>query len=765
MGPVTAAVAGDYLIRVWLFSESDAVLGNGYDIDVALVSAGCADDTFEDNDTDTTGAPIAEGSYVDLGSCPTDDDYYELTVLTGDVIDVDLFFTDAEGDVDMELFDAAGALVASATTPTDDETLTEGVLTGGVFVLRVFMFLDAGDVLGNSYDMTVTVTEAPCFDDGLEDNDTLATPEPIPPVAIPDLVTCPTDDDYFAVALLVGDTITVDATFAHAEGDIDLRLYDPSGTLLDSSISSTDDETVGPEVAAVDGDFVIFVELFADSGIVLGNTYDLDVTVVPAALACADDLLEENDSELAAAAVTDGLYLDLVTCPSDDDYYAIALAAGDTIDVDLFFTDAEGDIDLELIDPSGAVVTDSTTSTDGEDVTWVTAAAGTYLVRAWLFLDAGPFEGNPYVMEIGVTLAPCADDALEDNDMPFTASDLATGLTIDLAVCPTDLDWYAIALFEGDTLTVDALFADAEGDLDLFLLNPFGVEVTSSETASDDETITWTAEETGEYLVEALLFLDAGAVAGNTYSLDVTLACGEDPFEENDTAATLTEIAPAAYADLRICDDDWYGFFVSAGDTITVDLAFPNAEGDIDVTLRDPSGGFLDDSATTADFETVTATAATSGIYQVEVFLFTDAGVFEGNVYDMTITTAPVACPALDFFEINDTQATAADMVPAVYGGLNVCPTTDPDDWFAIDIDAGQSLTVTALFDNGEGDIDLFMHDAAGFEIDSSELTGDIETVGPHTAVADETIFIRVFLFGDAGVVLGNTYDLDVALF
>jgi hypothetical protein len=75
------------------------------------------------------------------------------------------------------------------------------------------------------------VPAPPCSgpDDLLEENDTPATATPVDPMGASweGLRVCPADHDVFRIPLRVGQTVTVRATFVHAQGDVDLYLFAP----------------------------------------------------------------------------------------------------------------------------------------------------------------------------------------------------------------------------------------------------------------------------------------------------------------------------------------------------------------------------------------------------------------------------------------------------------------------------------------------------------------------------------------------------------
>lgn len=82
------------------------------------------------------------------------------------------------------------------------------------------------------------------------------------------------EEHYFAVDLEDGDELTVTMQFEHADGDLDIELYDPSETLITDSMSVTDDETI-ETTAAENG--AHYIRTFPFWGV--GNEYDLEVEI------------------------------------------------------------------------------------------------------------------------------------------------------------------------------------------------------------------------------------------------------------------------------------------------------------------------------------------------------------------------------------------------------------------------------------------------------------------------------------------------------
>lgn len=86
------------------------------------------------------------------------------------------------------------------------------------------------------------------------------------------------DHDWYKISLSVGDDITVRITFTHSNGDIDLRLYNPSRSLLDGSYGVGDSEEVSATDVTTAGTYYILVYgYYCDT-----NTYSMTVTTTAA---------------------------------------------------------------------------------------------------------------------------------------------------------------------------------------------------------------------------------------------------------------------------------------------------------------------------------------------------------------------------------------------------------------------------------------------------------------------------------------------------
>ena len=127
---------GTYYIRVYY---GDAC--NTYQLwwdDVT--SDPCAtDDQYEENDTRGTAYDWSGGEGTWITAKQNDDDWYRIAVTSGyERVLVDCRFTDADGDIDIQLFDSGGGLLASSASTSDDEYIDHVVPSGGTYYIRVY---------------------------------------------------------------------------------------------------------------------------------------------------------------------------------------------------------------------------------------------------------------------------------------------------------------------------------------------------------------------------------------------------------------------------------------------------------------------------------------------------------------------------------------------------------------------------------------------------------------------------------------------------
>jgi hypothetical protein len=103
-----------------------------------------------------------------------------------------------------------------------------------------------------------------------------------------------------------------------------------------------------------------------------------------------------------------------------------------------------------------------------------------------------------------------------------------------------------------------------------------------------------------------------------------------------------------------------------------------------------------------------------------------------------------------DAHEPNDSEATAVDLGagPVQLEHLSI-HAPDNEDWFAWTATSDRAVEIVVNFRGAAGDIDLFVYNAAGQPIDSSQGVDNVETV-TITLAAGEMIFVQVIGFDGA---------------
>jgi hypothetical protein len=251
----------------------------------------CTDDNFEPNDTPNDAKTVSEQDYPGLACCG-EPDWYKIDLNTGDKLEVLITFVQENGDLDLWVFDSAtalgggtlscdNALGCGITETSNEEVTVESIPADGTYYLAVGPYQNAK----NTYDMLIIVTPQTqeCQDDSDEEND-----DPVWGTGIvstitkPDQVLCPGDEDWYWVYLYTGQTVVVDLTFIHANGDLDLKLYDSEVTMdtlfehqLAYSVSVTDNEHI-EYTAEMDSDFNIRVYGYS---LEQGADYSIGVTL------------------------------------------------------------------------------------------------------------------------------------------------------------------------------------------------------------------------------------------------------------------------------------------------------------------------------------------------------------------------------------------------------------------------------------------------------------------------------------------------------
>ncbi len=210
------------------------------------------------------------------------------------------------------------------------------------------------------------------------------------------LILCPHDTDWYYVDVQEGDGLEVRISFAHADGNLDLRLYRPNNEgvleVLDTSRSTTNDETVYLRTnSGTSRRYYVQVYRMIPSD--EPATYSMTVNIFDR---CADDVPgpsgEQNDSAPEAAELPPPGERRQI-CDYDEDWYRFTVEEQTRVNLHLLFDSASGDLDMSLFDREGARLSSASTIDDNELIE-IQLQPGEYTLRVYGYQAAQ----NDYVL-------------------------------------------------------------------------------------------------------------------------------------------------------------------------------------------------------------------------------------------------------------------------------------------------------------------------------------------------------------------------------
>ncbi|MBN1515317.1 pre-peptidase C-terminal domain-containing protein, partial [Candidatus Sumerlaeota bacterium] len=742
---------GDYYIQV--VGDNS---GNEYNLSWVVIYE---DNYGDDNDsltsaTDLTAFQNGCLSQINGLGIQGDTDVFKIAVPEGMArLNVTATFTHADGNIDIELLNSSGTSIAVSNSTEDTESIGVANPAAGEYYIVV-----TGDNNGNEYDLCWESLPEDNYDNNSMEDAFDLTPFEEQLLSEVDGEGVQVGEDWYIITLPPGVTLLdVQAFFDHEGGDINIALLDSTGTTVAVSNSTTDDEQI---LVTNPASGTYYVVVTGDDS---GNTYDLTWDMH------FDDAYEGDDGNNIQANAYDATlgdnndtngsenqlsYIDGMGVQLNDDWYHISVDENSNfLSIDAIFEHAGGNIDIQLYDQNGALLASSLSTTDNEHIGFVLPGGVTdYYIRV-----TGDNSGNEY----DLIWNGYVEDGYNNNDMG-NAYDLTgnegEGLPDGQGV-QSGSDWYEICVGpEEDVLEITVTFDHSQGNIDVILYNSAGVEIARAESTTDNEVIVFAlppADPPGStrcYYIEII-----GDDSGNLYDL-IWNAYEEDGAEPNDdigSAYNLTNGVAACLSDPAFLggpatqlDDDWYQIDVAAGyDSLVIDVTFDHAGGNINVQV------FLGDEtnlvgagASQTDNEQVVIMNP-NGSYFVRVY-----GPNNGNQYDL--------CYELlddDEYEENDDQTSATLISDGDTSG-SITGTQLDDDWYAITL-SGDALgiSIQALFEHADGDINLTLYDEEGNIIGSAHSTTDNEYIlCVDPSLAGQTVYVQVT--GDDN---GNSYDLE----
>ena len=513
---------------------------------------------------------------------------------------------------------------------------------------------------------------------------------------------CPSGEvDWFKFSVTSGQRITVDLYSLPA--DFDLRLYDPSGTLIDTSTNSGTTEEQIVHTASMTGDYRAYIYGYGgaysdEDDYCLLVTLREETTVTPTYTSTPTPTATATKTPTPTFTPTPTSTHTPTATPTDTPVPALPHTPTAT----------------PTSTPT-ATATRTPTATPTPTPTHTPTATPTPTATLAATPTATP------------TRTPGCPETIPDDDFS-SATPLTIGTNyVDYICDPEDVDFFSFWLDQGDTITVDLY--GLEADYALALYDHDGPpEVDSSDNfATTDEQIIFTAVLSSTHYVK--VFSAIGAFNDvNPYHLRVTMgAPGPTPtstptptatprypncpdgFEPNDDPSQPTWTALGGPFTSYICAptdvDYWKIPSVSISQTIKVSLT--DLPTNYDLTLYRPGpdysqATYLDNHG--YDDEVIIFTADASGDWYAKV---TGKGYYD--ISQPYLISAQVFDCQRDRLEPNDSTSDSFKFWafnPKTESNLNICP-PDDEDWFGANVLTDDLLIAEITHDPAQGPLQM----------------------------------------------------------
>lgn len=532
-------------------------------------------------------------------------------------------------DLDVGAPDASGTLIQYHLVATDNDDpqgqgcdLSARLPRAGAFAAAVYP------------NGTPTST---CLDDDLEPDDALAFAPLLPPGLYSGRRLCGPNTDLVAVDAAPGNTLTATLTFARDQGVPTFELIDDSQDLLTTGIATSSSEgrlSLRYELAASD-ERQLFFRISADAPLRLSYTLEFAVGDT----ACEDDTAEPDSTRDQARPLPLDQSASRRLCGGDEDFFALSLTPGQEVKLSLAFDHRYGDLDLELLDAAGNLVSRSASERSLEEITHRPTAQTAY-ARVYGVANAS----NDYVLTLSrSTSTACPSDGLGENTTPADAATLFQGIYEGFKSCPDSPDWFAVDLNDNERLDVLILTDDGKARLEAYR-DPSGAPIAVGEPDAEGfAELSITANGTPERLYYRVVATEpppGDGVPTVTYALlqdvvDPPGACRPDRLEPNGigSAAPLSE---GIHTWLRHCgndDTDVFRLTIPAFTTLTA-ITGHASPGYGDLELRDGNNGLVLEELDLGDGAYLEVLLEQPGDYVLYVKPFEVAGALG---YDLAI--------------------------------------------------------------------------------------------------------------------------------
>lgn len=316
---------------------------------------------------------------------------------------------------------------------------------------------------------------------------------------------------------------------------------------------------------------------------------------------------EPNDGIDSANPIRPGETVTGDVPPGDADFFAVDVAAGETINVSTTLGEGDG-LKVAIFDPWGNQI-GGTRGGEGTIHAGATApGSGTHYVRIrhW-----NGDAGTPYEM----TVQTYETTDREPNEDVDNATRVDPGEEIRDQRSIGDDDWYAFEAVVGETVNLTANVGAGAG-LRFRINAPDGETIFAGSGSNERVFAGGTIQTTGTYYV--VVRRNGGATTA-TYNFTIETYETTDR-EPNEARANATRLDPPASVEdsIEMTDRDWYAVDVAAGQTISVSGTVGPAAGN-EIHIRAPNGTRLNKTQLSDGSYRLQTVARESGTHYLSV--------------------------------------------------------------------------------------------------------------------------------------------------
>ncbi len=647
---------------------------NNYDIAVDTTSptqCKTSSNGWVDNGSDDKATQVeVPGIVANQQKCEDASDWYEIELDDGQEFEAFVPHDATYADLDLAIYDGTGSSPVeqkTATSEDDDESLEYTAQTTGTHYVEV----TTKDRARTTYELLLYADQDGDDDiqdgeegpadrvcpDRFEDNDSESEATRINVGTYEDLNVCndqnatSEDADIYEILVPKDATITVESTFTHEDGDIDMSLM--RGSVTDPEFGGNRAGNSPSEQSSPGDGVEEITHTNNDSGetyylMVYGNNtfeknyYTLDVSLSFAGSCDEDQFGGSNGSKSNAEPLSavdydgtsGGSESGLMLCEatgsySGEDWFEVGTDPGDVMFA-LEHRSAPQEIEMELQDDAGNVVATADDHSEfGSNIKMIDETGvtgdGPYYLRVHPSGDAIIRNAYDLWASFGGSTPsePLCPDTYERNDErttddaePLSLTDQVLQTTQGIA-CGAETDWYQIELdggttyhwdvFHEDTSDLAIEVRDGPGGSAGFLSDDSGDDISfGNNTTTADETVSFEPSSDGTYYL-GVKNMGSGAVP---YNLEIAVdsafgtddspasSCPEDGYEVNDNPG---QARPLDHPDLPLretlgaCGNDDYFTWTPSSSTnqVTTTLQMNNNLMDLGLQVHEvtSSGG------------------------------------------------------------------------------------------------------------------------------------------------------------------------------